>query len=548
MKWFQNLAFKRKLQLAIGLISVTLVVLGASAVTSVTGIRDEERNVMNTFLPAIDYVVEADRDLYQSLVAERTLLLPGVDDQTATALLKDHDDNIQQARTRVGKFAAVMSDPKAKAMAAHFADLATVWAKTSAKVLKLRAQGTDQAMEAARKLSRGEGQQQFDAMRGVLNDLEDLTNHLAAANAAAAETTSTASVRAVIIVAAVGLLLCVGLVLTFPSLVTKPLERIRGRMNEIASGSGDLTARLDVTSRDEFGQLAESFNRFADTLSNLVRKVASATSQMGAASEQLSVVAGQTSETVQKQLSETDQVAAAMNEMAATAQEVARNATAAAEGTRHADEQAATGKTMLRETMARVERLAGEVERTADVVGRVHGDSQEIGKVLDVIRGVAEQTNLLALNAAIEAARAGEQGRGFSVVADEVRTLAQRTQQSTGEIQAMVERLQEATSEAVEAMGRGREEASATVEQTRETQTALEAVTREVASITEGTTQIASAAEEQSAVSEDINRNISTISEIAGQTAEGASQTANSSREITKLATDLQKLVAQFRV
>ncbi len=357
-----------------------------------------------------------------------------------------------------------------------------------------------------------------------------------------------AAKSAVSVLAIVGVLIGIAGALIMSAVITRPINLAVSTMKDIAEGEGDLTRRLNVAGRDEIGQLAEAFNSFVEKIHDVVSKVSGSVTQLAAAAEQMSVITSETSEGVGRQRMETDQVATAINEMSATAQEVARNATGAAEAADGADTETRNGQRVVSSTTQAMNALAAEVERAAEVIQKVEQDSERIGTVLYVIKDIAEQTNLLALNAAIEAARAGEQGRGFAVVADEVRTLASRTQQSTQEIQDMIEELQAGTRDAVVVMTESRDRAQSGVDQAAQAASSLESIAAAVNSITEMNTQIASAAEEQSAVVEEINRNVVSISQVADQTSDGAQQLAGASNELAQLSAQLQNLVGQFKI
>ncbi|MFV8834180.1 methyl-accepting chemotaxis protein [Aquisalimonas sp.] len=329
--------------------------------------------------------------------------------------------------------------------------------------------------------------------------------------------------------------------------IVRPVNDTVEAMCEIAEGEGDLTKRLDESGKDEIAALAHAFNLFAQRVQATVSEVGGSTEQLASAAEEMSTITAETNQNTQRQREETEQVVTAMNEMTATVQDVARNAESAAEAAREADVSAQQGSQVVDRTITGINNLAQEVESAAETINRLGSDTDNIGSVLDVIREVADQTNLLALNAAIEAARAGEAGRGFAVVADEVRTLASRTQDSTQEIQAMIERLQSGSREAVEAMENSRSRAHSTVEEAGNASESLGSITQSVSRISEMNDQIASAAEEQSSVADEINRNIVSINDISEQTAEGATQTATAGDQLARLANQLQNLVAKFK-
>lgn len=330
--------------------------------------------------------------------------------------------------------------------------------------------------------------------------------------------------------------------------IVAPLQTALDAMADIVGGEGDLTRRLDDSSKDEIGRLANGFNMFASVVHHIIKEVLGYTEQLTQSADRLTVVTEETSRGADRQQAQTDEVVAAVNELAATGQEVARNTAEAAVAAQHAEDASAEGRGVVGQTIDAIESLADEVERASEVINRLGADSEAIGGVLDVIRGIAEQTNLLALNAAIEAARAGEQGRGFAVVADEVRTLASRTQESTAQIQTMIERLQSGTREAVSVMGTSKDRASSTVEQAVRAGASLQTISDAVKVINNMNLQIATAAEEQNAVAENINQSVTNISSITEQTAAGAQQTASASNELNSLAEKLSSMVKQFKV
>lgn len=312
--------------------------------------------------------------------------------------------------------------------------------------------------------------------------------------------------------------------------------------------AGDLTHNLVSLRRDELGQLQRSMQSMTQGLRELIGGISDGVTQIASAAEELSAVTEQTSAGVNNQKIETDQVATAMNEMAATVQEVARNAEEASEAAVAADQQAREGDKVVGEAIAQIERLAAEVSHSTEAMGELKRESDKIGSVLDVIKSVAQQTNLLALNAAIEAARAGEAGRGFAVVADEVRSLAQRTQKSTEEIEELIVGLQNGTQQVATIMDNSRTLTDSSVELTRRAGGSLESITRTVSAIQAMNQQIAAAAEQQSAVAEEINRSVLNVRDVSDQTSAASEETAASSVELARLGTHLQTLVGRFKV
>ncbi len=492
---------------------------------------------------------------------------------------------LQQLKTIADNYAVLVIDAVNKADAGRMTaeealadvreartEIATIWEAYLATTLTPREQ---ELADGARSLFRaanadldrleaalggmsGNVQGELDAFNGPLYDsidpisdqiteLVDLQIEVAGAEA---ERVSEFYGQVLVRTGALMLLVLIGVVITgvwtYRS-VALPIAHMRETLEGIA-GNHDLSRRADVSTDDEIGATATALNSMLDQFQDSIRELRTLTDQMASAAEQLSAVSAQTDGNIDQQRSQTEQVSTAMNEMAATVQEVARNASDAASSSQEADQESRAGGEVVRTVVSDIGRLSGEVATIEETVRKLDEKGQQIGTVLDVIRGIAEQTNLLALNAAIEAARAGEQGRGFAVVADEVRTLASRTQDSTADIQSMIEALQAGTRDAVTAMGRGREMAEATSNDAERAGQALESIVQAVGRISDMTTQIASAAEEQNAVAEEINRNIYAINDITGDTANGSRQTATASQEVADIASRVRDLASTYRI
>ncbi|RIA35698.1 methyl-accepting chemotaxis protein [Ectopseudomonas oleovorans] len=543
LRAFSDLGFRWKIALPILLLAALLVSMGVLGMRGITQMAESSTTLTNRHLPAISLLLNADRDLYQAFVAERSLLDEDAGPHAAD-LRASHAENLQQAYDRVHKFAAMQPGSEALALVAEFDRGFERWKATSLRVLDLASSDPN----AASRLSFADSEAQFEEARSAIDKLGELEDN--AANAVGTEAIARGEALAWQqgLVIAIGLLVCVVLVVGFPLLVTRPLHSLLYRIEQIADGDGDLRVRLDVLSKDELGKLSHAFNRFLDKLQPLIKEVGRVTGEVADSAQSLAGMAAANDRLISSEHAAVDQVSTAATEMSVAVHEVARNAQNAADAARHAEAQSREGAQVVGATIHSIRQLAQEVESASDTIQTLEQETANIGAVLAVIKGIAEQTNLLALNAAIEAARAGEQGRGFAVVADEVRALAARTQESTKDIQQMIERLQAGVQNAVKATHSGSARARQSVEQAAGVDQALSVTGDSVQRINDMAAQIATACEEQSSVTEEIARNISDIRDLSNEAAQTSEQSTRASQHLSELSHGLAQLVGRFRV
>ena len=540
---FTDLGFRWKITLPIAALALLLVLMGVVGMRGIERVADSGERLATRHLPAIGLLVNADRDLYQAFVAERSLLDSDAGEYVQ-ALKASHAENLKQAYDRVQKYAAMQPGAEALALVEQFNSGFRQWSEVSQRVIDQ----IDLDPQAASALSFGDSEARFDAMRDAIDKLGELEEQAANAEGQAAIAEGSATARQQGVVLVIGLLGCALLVLGLPLMVLRPMRRLLYRLQQIAEGDGDLRARLEVQSADELGQLGDAFNRFLDKLQPLIAEVGRVTGEVDAAARSMAGLAATNDQLITSEHAAVDQVSTAATEMSAADNEVALNAQSASDAAHDAERQSRRGAEVVGSTIESIRQLAQEVEGSSQTIEALAEETASIGAVLEVIRGIAEQTNLLALNAAIEAARAGEQGRGFAVVADEVRALAARTQDSTKDIQLRIERLQSGVAKAVQAMHAGSGKARDSVERAAGVDQVLAETMQSVQRINEMAAQIATACEEQSSVTEEIARNITDIRDLSNDAAANSAESMQASRQLSQLSQNLAGLVGRFRV
>ncbi|EKT4468683.1 methyl-accepting chemotaxis protein [Pseudomonas putida] len=401
-------------------------------------------------------------------------------------------------------------------------------------------------VDEARRLINGSLAEYADSMMKALGAVIQYNAHHAEQSSLRSSTTSDEAFALIVGTLVVILLALVAIALLLTRSIVLPLADAVQVAERVATG--DLTRDIQVVGRDEPAQLLRALGRMQQSLRETLRKIAASSDQLASASEELHTVTEDTSRGLHQQSAEIDQAATAVNQMTAAVEEVANNAVSTADASKGADQTTRDGRDQVNQALASIQHLVNDVTGTSEEIEQLASNANEISRVLDVIGAIAGQTNLLALNAAIEAARAGEAGRGFAVVADEVRALAHRTQQSTAEIEQMISGIQSGTERAVSAMHTSQGRANGTLEVAQSAGQALEVIAEAIASINQRNLVIASASEEQAQVAREVDRNLVNIRDLAMQTSAGANQTSAAAQDLSRLAVELNAMVAQFKL
>ncbi len=543
--WYQSLSLRWKLMLPLLLLVALVLYMGLHAIGTSKVLGGNAAIIAKVNLPEIQLLIQADRDLYQSMLAERALLQ--LDSATHQDLFTEQSDNAKQAQDRVYQ-SLDLSKTSTPAEREEFTRRYNAWKNQSAEVMNAIRLSDDASRAKAQQQSYGSAAEAFEHLRSYIDELQE--KRLVEVDQFTVEIdknqeSSSAQLLALVVIGTLVSLLAAWFL---PMLVANQVHEISNRIQNIAEGDGDLTVRLPVNSNDELGELASHVNHFIEKLQRIIGGVLVNAAEVSKAAESLLVVSKNSQRAADDQCHAITMVVTAVNELTMAIQEVARNTSDTAQNTKEATLITDRGQKRIYLAVEGVQKLAVRISETAEFMSRLESEAKNVTSVIDVIRSVAEQTNLLALNAAIEAARAGEQGRGFAVVADEVRTLASRTQQSTTDIHGMLSQLQQGVQHAVDAMGSSATMTSEAVTSAAEAGHSLTGIGSAVKQISDMTVQIATAAEEQSSVTSEIDKNLVQINSLAMNTAEGASKTAVESQRLSELSTQLRQLLMQFKV
>ncbi len=538
----RNMNIAPRAFLGFAMIGGLMLILGVFALNQMSKIRGAAEDITLSSVPSIQSLDEFTQLTLRLRVLSYRLLVnrePDVQQKTMELL----DMRNQQIRTAQATYEKLITGPAEKAAYDQYVQLLGQYRQIEERMKSL---SRNNQVDELRNLLNSELLNNSEAINAVLNRLMEInTQQTVDTNRQAAEQYSAAFKLVVVL-----LLLATGLTLLFAWLltrsITQPIAKALEAAEEIAEGN--LTRPVQADGSDEAGRLLRAMAKMQEKLRDTLQRISGSATQLASAAEELNSVTEESARGLTQQNNEIEQAATAVNEMTSAVEEVARNAVSTSEASKNATASAGDGRDLVQETVAAIERMSGDVQDTASLIGDLANESRDIGKVLDVIRGLADQTNLLALNAAIEAARAGEAGRGFAVVADEVRALAHRTQQSTSEIERMIGSIQNGTEQAVDSMRNSTERAESTLNIARGAGLSLDTINSAIIEINERNLVIASAAEEQAQVAREVDRNLVNIRDLSVQSATGANQTSAASNELSRLAVDLNSMVARFNL